>query len=223
MNILLQAVRHLKIYISDFLSPPACVSCYTLLEHRAVYCASCLAQLQPVVSLVLPITTTKCVKIFAAAAYKDPIKQLVLGKMWGDVIATKHLADLIWDLTPLAQVPCDYLVPVPLHWTRQVKRGYNQASEIAIELAKRTGKQCVPLLKRVRRTQFQSELSPDKRIENVAEAFALTMQDAQKYAGKHLIIVDDLYTTGATIKAAAKLLYQLKPASVSVVVASRVA
>lgn len=222
MNIALQAIRYIKTFLSDFLSPPACTYCNLFLSKRAVYCAPCHAQLQPVVSLLVSITTTKTVKVFAAGAYKDPIKRLVLAKMWRDVIATNHLADLIWDLTPLAHVPCDYLVPIPLHWTRQAKRGYNQAEEIARQLSALSGKPWVSLLKRARRTQFQSELHAEKRIENVADAFTLIAKDAQKYAGKHLIIVDDLYTTGATAKAAAKLLYQCKPASISVVVACRV-
>lgn len=222
MNRGLQAIRYIKTLLSDFLSPPMCTYCNVFLPKRAVYCASCLAQLQPVVSLVLPITTTKSVKVFAAGAYKEPIKRLVLAKMWRDVIATRHLADLIMDFTPLAHVPCDYLVPIPLHWTRQAKRGYNQVEEMARELSAHSGKPWVHLLKRARRTKFQSELSAEKRIENVADAFTLSANELQKYAGKHLIIVDDLYTTGATAKAAAKVLYQLKPASISVVVACRV-
>ena len=216
-----QKFQRIKTLLKDFISPPACSYCHVPLQLRAVYCASCEARLEPVVSLVLPVTKTKSVTVFAACAYKNPAKQLVLAKMWSDVIATSHMARLIWERTPLARIACDVLIPVPLHWTRRVKRGFNQSEEIALALSKISKTPVALLLKRVQRTKFQSALSADKRHENVASAFALT-KNAHLYQGKHLVIVDDLFTTGATALAMAKLLYTVKPASISIVVACRV-
>jgi len=204
------------------ISPPACAYCKQYLDERKVYCNGCFVKLQPVVTMLLPITTTRSVKIFAACAYREPIKSLIVAKSWSDVVASKQLADIIWQMTDIANAPCDFFVPVPLHWTRFAHRGFNQAEEMAKHLAKSKGTQVANILKRVKRTPFQSGLTSDMRRANLQDAFDIKGSDITKYKDKHLIIVDDLFTTGSTIRSCAKLLFQLKPASVSVVVASRV-
>lgn len=217
-----RAWRALKKFVAALLSPPACAYCNRALSERRVFCDSCKKQLQPVVSQELAITATKTVKVYAVAAYKDPIKQLVLAKLWSDVIATKHLADLMWESTPIAALDFDCIVSIPLHWTRRIKRGYNQAEEIARELAKISGKPWVNALKRTRMTAYQAELAADAREHNVAGAFVLNERYKNKLCGKRILLVDDLYTTGSTVKAAAKILYQSKPSAIYVVVACRV-
>ncbi|MDR3550547.1 MAG: phosphoribosyltransferase family protein, partial [Candidatus Babeliales bacterium] len=203
----------------DFLSPPCCSYCKDFLDKRAVFCMPCMSKLQPVVSIMMPITATKSVKVFAAAAYKEPIRTLIMAKSWSDHVASVHLADLIWDRTDVRSVPFDYVVPVPLHWTRFAKRGFNQAQEIAQVLSKKSGTKSVLLLKRSKRTPFQSVLKSSQRVANVADAFVLTASNPLLYKDKHLVLVDDLLTTGATIRACAKVLLELKPASITVVVA----
>lgn len=208
--------------IRDLLSPPMCAHCKNYLASRAVFCASCDAKLQPVITMMLPITATKSAKVFAAAAYQEPIKSLIVAKSWSDNVASKHLADLIWERTDLRYHTFDYLVPVPLHWSRLARRGFNQSDEIAKVLAGYSGKQVAHLVKRTKKTLFQSGLNPEQRHENVTGSFMLAQDDLTLYRGKHLVIVDDLLTTGATMRAVAHVLLQLKPASLSVVVASRV-
>ena len=95
----------------------------------------------------------------------------------------------------------DALVPVPLHRRRLRERGYNQAREIAAPLARQLG---VPLreglLQRVRHTQPQSRLDADARQGNLDDAFAVT---ASGQLPAHVVLVDDVMTTGATLHAAA--------------------
>jgi ComF family protein len=147
---------------------------------------------------------------------------LIIAKSWSDHVASKHLADLIWERTDLRSHAFDYLVPVPLHWTRLAKRGFNQSDEIAKVLARCSGKKLAHVVKRTKKTIFQAGLNPEQRHANVAQSFSLVNRDLTLYKGKHLVIVDDLLTTGATVRAVAHLLLQLKPASICVVVASRV-
>jgi ComF family protein len=109
------------------------------------------------------------------------------------------------------------LVPVPLHWRRQLTRGYNQAEVIA----RRFGKACkIPVarpVRRVRNTETQTHMhSLARRTENLREAFELV--DGGAVAGKHLAIVDDVWTTGATLQAMARVLKKAKPASLSAIV-----
>jgi len=206
----------------NLLSPPCCSYCKEFLQERVVFCMRCMAKLQPVVSMMMPITTTKSIKVFAAFAYKEPIKTLIMAKSWSDSVASVHLGQLMWERTDVRSVSFDYLVPVPLHWTRFAKRGFNQAQEIAQVIAQKSGTCVAPILKRQKRTPFQAGLKAVERISNVNDAFMLKNIDVSLYKDKHLVIVDDLLTTGSTIRACAKVLFQLKPASITVVVACRV-
>lgn len=215
-------LHQLYVHLINLLSPPMCAYCKQYLKERALFCDSCDAKVQNVITMMLPITTTKSVKVFAASAYKEPIKTLIVAKSWSDNVASKHLADLIWQRTDLKSHPFDYLVPVPLHWSRFARRGFNQAEEIANTLADYSGKKVAPIVKRIRKTPFQSGLTPEQRTTNVHSSFALKTNDMAHYRGKHLVIVDDLLTTGATMRAVAHVLLPLKPASIAVVVASRV-
>jgi len=100
----------------------------------------------------------------------------------------------------------DALIPVPLHFTRQRKRGYNQAELLAIELGKRWN---IPvrrdLVIRQKKTIPLKQLNPVQRQNNLKKAFKLTQNDVKL---KTIIIVDDIYTTGSTIDSVAELFWQ---------------
>ena len=115
----------------------------------------------------------------------------------------------------------DYIIPIPLHWTRYAKRGYNQAEEMAYIISRHSAKPVAHLLKRSKRTPFQSLLPFEKRTQNVADAFKIISENPM-YVGKKFLIVDDVMTSGATLKAAVKQLRTLKPALITAVVACRV-
>ena len=98
----------------------------------------------------------------------------------------------------------DLVIPVPLHWTRRWERGYNQAEVIARELASCLGVPCRPrLLARVRKTRSQARLPTADKADNVASAFRLQRPAASDslYAARHILLVDDTFTTGATLYA----------------------
>ena len=111
---------------------------------------------------------------------------------------------------------------MPLHWSRYARRGFNQAEEMARVMAHNKSIPMVKLVKRVKKTKFQAGLSAPQRQSNVQEAFELTEQNIERYRNKHLVLVDDLLTTGSTIKATARVLLQVKPSAITVVVAARV-
>ena len=96
----------------------------------------------------------------------------------------------------------DLVVPVPLHWTRHRQRGYNQAAVIAREVAEALGAPCAQrLLRRTRRTRSQTRLSGEAKAANVAGAFALRRAGGPLPAARHILLVDDVFTTGATLAA----------------------
>ena len=114
----------------------------------------------------------------------------------------------------------DALIPVPLHPKRLDRRGYNQALEIAAPLARRLR---VPIwasaLARVRNTAPQSGFNNEGRQKNIHQAFRCT----RNLHGRHLLLVDDTLTTGATLQAAGTALLQAGAAKISVAVVSRTA
>lgn len=99
----------------------------------------------------------------------------------------------------------DIIVPVPLHPVRKRHRGYNQADVIARTCARHTGIQYIPgLIKRARYTLTQTKLNRTQRQQNVSGAFRV--HKAQRIQGKSVLIMDDVFTTGATTNAIAEAL-----------------
>lgn len=218
----LRSIRSLVNLFLNLLFPPMCVNCNQFLRQKMILCFECKKMITPIISTTIDITATKKMKLFAISAYQDPIRSLILAKGRSDIVASQKLGQLMWEETFLKNQQFDVVVPVPLHWTRFAKRGFNQSYEMAKIIAQKSEKPVINLLRRKKRTAFQSTLSKDKRIENLKEAFCLCSVKVSNIEGKHIMLVDDLLTTGATLRAAARQLYTLKPASISAVVASRV-
>jgi ComF family protein len=194
----------------DFLYGVGCVSCGVPLPDATApesVCPVCLAS-KPQYRFMR-----------AALAYDDLSKPLVLGMKHGarkdgvNVFATWMV-----EAAPFVR-DADMIIPVPLHWTRLWSRGYNQAGWLAQAIARRTGKPYAPLaLLRKRRTPSQNGLSSLGRARNVEGAFHV----AGDVTDKHILLVDDVYTTGATINACAKALMRAGAASVDGVAMARV-
>jgi len=97
----------------------------------------------------------------------------------------------------------DVVIPVPLHWLRKWRRGYNQAAVIARELARELGAVLrTDILRRARRTRSQTSLSAEERLRNVATVFSVR----KTVEAKHILLVDDTFTTGATLAACHRVL-----------------
>lgn len=162
-------------------------------------------------------------EVHAVGAYQEPLKQLILAKSYQDRLACYYMAELIFNHMRSMNMSADYVVPIPLHWSRYAKRGYNQSHEIAKHLSKWTGVPIAHILKRVKRTAFQAQQDKSGRYENVRAAFALAYSKDQCNAlrYKRLLLVDDVMTTGATLHEAAHTLLALKPLSLKAVVVAR--
>jgi ComF family protein len=117
-------------------------------------------------------------------------------------------------------IACDVIVPVPLHWSRRFMRGFNQAREMGEVLAHKKKCACAELVRRTRHTAYQADLAVALRAPNVKNAFELT-KSASRYRGTHMVLLDDVMTTGSTLRAVATVLLKIKPASLTIVVACR--
>lgn len=110
----------------------------------------------------------------------------------------------------------DFIVPVPLHPKRLKQRGYNQAEEIAKGLYESMGVQIsTNNLIRPEYTETQTRKNRTQRVENVSKAFRL--ENPKEFEGKHILIVDDIVTTGATLEECANTLLQAENSKVSIV------
>ncbi|MGB5510182.1 MAG: ComF family protein, partial [Woeseiaceae bacterium] len=111
----------------------------------------------------------------------------------------------------------DALLPVPLHWRRLAYRGYNQAHELCKPIARRTGLPVIGGVVRCRATAAQSGLSASARNRNLRGAFVVR----KHIAGRHVLLVDDVITTGATTRHLAQALLEHGVAEVSVAAVAR--
>lgn len=160
---------------------------------------------------------------FTVCDYAAPTDQLVLSLKFGHHLPlAKLLADAMVDaiteqvLTQENFALPDLLCPVPLSKQRLAERGFNQSLEIAKIMSKRLQIPLVSdLLIRTKNTPPQSSLAHELRIKNVRNAFIIHPDMLDSVAGKHIGIVDDVLTTGATVNELAKLLKRFGACKVS--------
>lgn len=220
----------------SYLIPSTCLLCEA--EGEQLICSGCFAQffsatINRCVSCALPIFVHDthcgvCLKnppafdsTTVACDYVAPFDQLVLALKFGHRLA---VASAIADLLARAvvkEIP-DLFIAVPLSSQRLAQRGFNQALEIAKPLAHKLDRPIYSnLLRRVRDTQAQTLLHPDQRQKNILHAFSPNNDYADKIRGRHIGVVDDVMTTGATLHEIATCLKQHGAARVSNIVFAR--
>ena len=119
--------------------------------------------------------------------------------------------------------PGTVLVPVPIHWSRLLRRRYNQSAELGRALARQTGLRFVPdALIRTRRTPVQEGLTADGRFLNVAGSISVHARRADALIGRDVCLVDDVMTSGATLAAATEACLEAGARRVCVLVLARV-
>lgn len=97
----------------------------------------------------------------------------------------------------------DVLVPIPLHWSKRIIRGYNQSEELCRGMAASMGiEYALSAVRRIRITRQQARRHKSERWKNVANAFCLV--DSKRLEGRHVLLVDDVLTTGSTIESCAE-------------------
>jgi len=127
------------------------------------------------------------------------------------------LAELLCRECERLPVDIDAVLPVPLHWRRKWFRGFNQAIEIAAPVAKHMGMPLIRNVRRIRATPFQSGLSARERARNLRNAFVVR----GVMPWRHVLIVDDVITTGATVRQLAKVVLKSGVRKVSVLAVAR--
>lgn len=199
----------------DFIAAPFCVVCgfpFDFEIEKGACCASCLESRPPFESAR------------AAVKYNDASRRLVLGFKHGDQM---HMARTFipWLKAAGAQMlpEADYIMPVPLHRLRLFRRRYNQSAVIARDLARQSDiSALLDALLRTRATPPQGRLSAKDRHKNVKSAFVVNPAHVAKIQGKTIVLIDDVYTTGATVKECTKALLGAGAHKVHVLCVARV-
>lgn len=205
---------------------PMCDGCYTAAVRISDgYCKVCGEDFDGVFSENPVCPNCHSLKFsfeYAKAALRNTAdnRQLVLSYKYGKKhylvrALAKFCTEVLEDDPRFAGLDDALLVPVPLHWWRKFRRGFNQAELLSEELSQLTGLPSRNLLRRDRHTTTQTRLSRGERLHNLDGAFSVR----GKLEGiRSIIIVDDVFTTGSTSEECAKLLKKEFPKLENIVV-----
>lgn len=193
-------------WLLNAMFPERCCGCGTL---GSLLCPSCRNQLQFLLKPTrVPSQATDLDSITILTAF-DPLSHgLIQAYKYQSVIGIGQLlAKLIYTYSQLPKL--DLVTAVPLHVRKQSERGFNQAEILALELNKLSYIPYFPLLKRAKPGTTQAQLSRTRRWNENATVFSIQPFSARHCLGKNIGLIDDVFTTGATLQACA---YQLKKA-----------
>lgn len=160
----------------------------------------------------------------SAVTYNDPSRQLLLAFKYGDRLQAADTF-LPWLLRAGSEMilESDVIVPVPLHARRLWQRRFNQSALLARTLAASARKTCLPdALIRLRHTAPQKGMNRKERKENVRGAFCANGRHGGNLAGKNILLIDDVFTSGATLNECARTLKRAGALSVYVLTVARV-
>jgi competence protein ComFC len=240
---LLPSLRRCSEAVMGLLYPPHCAACRAETPPGVHLCKSCTAAAWRITApfcercsqpfdgaATAPFTCSNCgdrqfhfqccVSPYRArGVVRDLVHRFKYGKEFHLRWPLADLAATAFDDDRLLGVNIDALVPVPLHPTRQREREFTQAEAIAELLARRTGIPLCKAIRRIRYTTTQTQLDREERRENLRDAFSV--REPAPVQGRHLIIVDDVFTTGSTVEECARILHRAGAASIRAVTIAR--
>ena len=225
--------------------PPQCVACDALTDADFGLCGSCWSQTAFIGGLICDSCGTPllgdddgarvqcddCMTIArpwdrgrAVFAYSGVGRRLVLGLKHGDrTDLVPAVGRWIAQKTTEMRLLDPVLVPVPLHWTRLLKRRYNQSALLALAVGKVLDQPvCVDALLRPKRTKPLDGHSRDARFAALSDAITANPKQRDQIVGRNVLLIDDVMTSGATLAASAEALRGAGVANVSIVTLARV-
>ncbi len=209
----------------SFLFPPLCLSCKKHVHNWGDFCAPCWSELVYVTEpfckqcgrvfefkIEDDFVCPKCIQdqppydiVRAVFIYNDISKKIILKlKNHDSTYLAKYMGRYMSSNFHELLEKADIIAPIPLHWRRLLKRKFNQSALMIQHLEGFREKKIYDLMQRHKNTPIQGTLDEASRIKNVKSAFKLSPQYNVK--GKIVLLIDDVFTTGATVGACAKVL-----------------
>ncbi len=230
--------------IADLVYPPVCLGCGAMADRHGGLCAVCWQGVAFIEKPYCPILGTpfshdmgeaivspeaivdppQFDRARAAVLYDGMARSLVQGLKYRDrTDLARTMAGWMLRASDGHIESCDAIVAVPLHRWRLMRRQFNQSAELARALARLSGRTFLPAaLVRHRATRQQVGLGARQRQENVRGAFSVSEPGRAALFGRKVVLVDDVYTTGATVNAAARTLREAGVSDVTVLTFARV-
>lgn len=195
---MIEGLNKIKEFILDLSAPRRCAGC----EKEGKYiCEKC--------ELFLSETPSSMENLVTVWEYEGAIEKLIWRIKYDGVFdAVDELVERVFGVMAKDTVrfqsflefllnPCTYITYVPMFKKKEKRRGFNQSELIAIKIGEITNKKVVPLLEKIKDNRSQVGLSPKERIDNVKDVF---QWNPAKEPIQSIVLVDDVYTTGATMK-----------------------
>ncbi len=230
--------------VLDLALPPTCIACRTIVSTSGSLCGACWSRLVLVerpfcerLGTPFPFEAGEGrlspAAVMEPPAYDRARAAAVFGEVSQDLVHGLKYGDRLDLAVPMARMmvraggellaQADLLVPVPLHRFRLWRRRFNQAAMLARAISRASGVAVqTDALVRIRATASQVSLSRAERRANVAGAFAVPERKSCEIAGRRIILVDDVLTTGATLDACARVLRRAGASGVDVLTFARV-
>ncbi|MGI9353100.1 MAG: ComF family protein [Rhizobiaceae bacterium] len=241
---LAQKIRSITSLLANVVIPNTCLSCDAFVAEPGGCCASCWSELRFVQSPICPVMGTPFLvdmgdNFLSAEAIANPppfdrLRTVLLyderARRLVSTIKYSDRGDLLpwlarWMAVAGSELleDADIVLPIPLHKSRLRKRRFNQSAELARHIGDSFGIEYAPeLLLRHRATRQQVGLSQAQRDRNVSGAFIVPDSMKIHIKNRHILLVDDVYTTGATAKAAARALKRGGAGNIDVMVFAKV-
>ena len=228
-----ERVVHLVDSAVDFVYPPLCLACDTeIRERRKKICERCWSLIPPVTPAGSLYRETRAAVLAGGtidellSCYifetETPIQQIIHALKYRQYRSLGiELGKRIGAAAHAWKIEADILVPVPLHRIKLRERGYNPSALIAEGISAVTGLPIYPgAVRRTRHTKTQTHLHREERQRNVEDAFEARDEYRKDFRGKRCMLVDDIITTGATIRSCAGAVRSLGVSSIVAVSAA---
>lgn len=175
------------------LKTPDCIGCKKGKIEKFGFCSECLSR-------IIFISENIENSIFSVVRYEGPIKEAIQRYKYNrEKYIGKYFAELLKFKIIENRIDFDLIIPVPLHWKKEFLRTFNQSALVGNYLSKILNKKMSQrVLIKSKNTVSQTELSEKERKENVKESFKV--KNSRLIKDKKILLIDDVYTTGATTK-----------------------